>query len=90
MCARERGAINIARLTARTTGFFALPAHCGRDVRAPSDKILGFEYKPGVPIFVALFPYRDDLIDGDVADVLFVVLQLQYMVIDFDDFATQA
>ena len=33
-----------------------------------------FEHKPGMAFFVPLFPDGDNFIDGDVANLIFVVL----------------
>ena len=54
------------------------------------DQILGLKNKSGMTIPVAFFPYRHNLVDGDVADVVLVILELHYGIFDLDDFAAQA
>lgn len=40
-------------------------------------------------ILVALFPNGRDLVDGDVADVSVVVLQMEHVTFDFDNLTAE-
>jgi hypothetical protein len=51
---------------------------------------LGFEYKSRMAILVVLFPNGGDLVDGDVAQVIVIVFQVEHAALDFDNFAAEA
>jgi hypothetical protein len=51
---------------------------------------LRFEYEAGMAILVALLPNGRDLIDGDVADVIVIVFQMEHITLDFDNLAAEA
>jgi hypothetical protein len=51
---------------------------------------LTLEDKSGVSILIALFPDGDNLINGDVADIIVVVAKLKDFAIDLHDLSAKA
>jgi hypothetical protein len=48
------------------------------------------ENKSGLAPSIVFLPYRDDLIDRDVAELAIIILELQNPVFDVDDLAANA
>ena len=51
---------------------------------------LALKDKTRVPLFLALFPNCDDLFNGDIANLIFIILKLQDAVFHVHHFASQS
>jgi hypothetical protein len=52
--------------------------------------LLGFEYEARMAVPVVLFPNGRDLVDGDVADVIVIVFQMEHVTFNFNNLAAEA
>lgn len=51
---------------------------------------LRLEDEARMAVSVALLPNGRDLVDGDVADVIVIVFQMEHIALDFDNLAAEA